>query len=128
MLGSLERTLLKLSPPNIRLSEMAFSIAVIFLIGAAIPSALIVIYHQGSRSGNRSHNMQNFISCNFFLSSLWELTDQSVQWPTDTGPKPLIFWGECDNTLAMGALILGEIWIILHGCGKLHTTSNLWHN
>ena len=26
-----------------------------------------------------------------------------------TGPKPLIFCGECDNSLALGALILGEI-------------------
>ena len=26
-----------------------------------------------------------------------------------TGPKPLIFCGECDNSLALGALILEEI-------------------
>ena len=46
-----------------------------------------------------------------YFGPIWQGTGQSTlrSRGTGTGPKPLIFCGECDNSLALGALILGEI-------------------
>ena len=39
--------------------------------------------------------------------------------------KPLIFSGECDNSLALGALMPSQIWNILHPCRTLHISPRI---